>query len=360
MTKFASDFYKVVKLNTMKKKKGHIILWIMIIIGLAVVTGAGAGYYILFAPNFETTEEERYIYIHDNCSFDELTDQLHEKGMKNIKTFRLTARVLKYDTQIKTGRYKINKGMSNARLIRKLRNGNQDPVRLTFNNIRTKEQLAGRISRQLMADSLSILTLLNDTEFLSSHGLNKETAVSYFIPNTYEFFWDTDASELFLRMKREYEIFWNEDRKAKAAAIPLSQIEVLTLASIIEEESNKSFEHPIIAGLYINRLKRGMPLQACPTVKFALNDFTIQRILYKHLETQSPYNTYIYQGLPPGPIRMASIRCIDAVLNYEKHNYIFMTAKEDFSGEHNFAATGDEHARNARRYQQALNKRGIR
>lgn len=340
--------------------KGRIILWILIIVVLAGLSLAGVGYYVLFAPNVVSQDEEQYIYIRENDSFTDLTNQLKAAGLKNTETFQMAARLMKYDARIKTGRYKIGNSMSNDRLIRKLRSGDQDPVRLTFNNIRTKEQLAGRLSRQIMADSLSILNLLNDTDFLASHGLNKETAVSFFIPNTYEFFWDTDALELFQRMKREYEIFWNADRKAKAAAIPLSQIEVLTLASIIEEESNKSFEYPIIAGLYINRLKLGMPLQACPTVKFALNDFTIQRILFKHLETQSLYNTYIHPGLPPGPIRMASIRCIDAVLNYEKHNYLFMTAKEDFSGEHNFAASGAEHARNARRYQQALNQRGIR
>src|SRR5690606_35670372 len=234
----------------MKQMKGRIILWILIIVVLAGLSLAGVGYYVLFAPNVVSQDEEQYIYIRENDSFTDLTNQLKAAGLKNTETFQMAASLMKYDDRIKTGRDKIGNSMSNDRLIRKLRSGDQDPVRLTFNNIRTKEQLAGRLSRQIMADSLSILNLLNDTDFLASHGLNKETAVSFFIPNTYEFFWDTDALELFQRMKREYEIFWNADRKAKAAAIPLSQIEVLTLASIIEEESNKSYEYPIIAGLY--------------------------------------------------------------------------------------------------------------
>lgn len=317
--------------------------------------------YTLYAPNLKSVEEDTYLYIPDEYNFEQVLDQLKEKAeIANTYTLKFVAQQLKYNTNIRPGRYSITEGMSNLELIRKLRGGTQDPLKLRFNSLRTKEQLAGRLGSLLMADSMSIITLLNDEDYLKQYDLQPNTSVSLFIPNTYEVFWDMDANEIFEKMKREYDVFWNESRKAKAAAIPMSQIEVITLASIIQDETNKNFEYPIIAGLYINRLKKKMPLQACPTVKFALGDFTLQRILHRHLQVDSPYNTYMYPGLPPGPILMPSTVCIDAVLNYEKHNYLFMTAKETLNGEHHFAATLTEHNKNARRYQQALNKRGIK
>lgn len=317
--------------------------------------------YTLFAPNLKSVEEDTYLYIPDNYSFEQVLEQLKEKAeVSNTYTFVFVARQLKYNTNIRPGRYRISQGMSNLELVRKLRGGTQDPLNLRFNNLRTKEQLAGRLGSLLMADSLSIITLLNDEDYLKQYDLKPNTSMAIFIPNTYEVFWDMDANEIFEKMKKEYDVFWNESRKAKAAAIPMSQIEVITLASIIQDETNKNFEYPIIAGLYINRLRKKMPLQACPTVKFALGDFTLQRILKRHLQVDSPYNTYMYRGLPPGPIRMPSTVCVDAVLNYEKHNYLFMTAKETLNGEHHFAATLTEHNMHARRYQRALNQRGIK
>lgn len=320
-----------------------------------------AGLLVLFAPNFHADKENPYLYIRDNTTFSELVDQMGKDDLIISKlTFTITAKLIGYDRKVRPGKYKITAGQSNIMLIRKLRNGRQEPVKLKFNNVRTKEQLAGKLSAQVMADSLSILEMLNDDTLLAQYGFNSYTSVAAFIPNTYEVYWDTDAIELIERMKKEYDIFWNEERKMKAAAIPLSPVEVMTIASIIEEESNKKHEYPIIAGLYINRLNKGMNLQACPTVKFAVGDFKLKRILFGHLRTQSPYNTYINPGLPPGPIRLPSVVCIDAVLNYEKHDYLFMTAKETLNGEHNFAKSDVEHMANARKYQKAMDNRGIK
>jgi UPF0755 protein len=347
-------------MTTINKTKRFILISLTSLLTLSLVAVAGV-YYILFSPNLKNVEENTYLYIRDNDSFAAVLDQLIEKtDISNTFTLNLVAKQLKYIDNVKPGRYAISDNMTNIELVRKLRSGKQDPLKLQFISMRTNEQLAGRISTQIMADSLSIITLLNDEEFLKQYDKKPVNAFALFIPNTYEVFWDMDAYELFERMKKEYDIFWNESRKEKAAAIPMTQMEVITLASIIQEETNKSFEYPIIAGLYINRLRRNMPLQACPTVKYAVGDFTLRRILNRHLKVDSPYNTYIYPGLPPGPIRTPSTVCIDAVLNYEKHNYLFMTAKETFNGEHNFAATHAEHVRNARRYQRALNANGIR
>lgn len=225
--------------------------------------------------------------------------------------------------------------------------------------MRTKENLAGRISEQLMLDSLTLLNMLNSETNLKSLGFDTNTIVAMFIPNTYEVYWDTSIDKLMNRMKNEYSTFWNESRKAKAKQVGLSPIEVSILASIVEEEATYSDEYPIVAGLYLNRLKRGQRLEADPTVKFALNDFSLRRILYKHLEVESPYNTYRNEGLPPGPIRVPSIKGIDATLSPQDHKYLFMCAKEDLSGRHNFATTHAEHVRNAARYQRALNEKKI-
>ena len=317
-------------------------------------------FYLFFAPNISTKSgKETYLYIYPESSLETVIDSIEvNASIKSKATFKQAARMLKY-TNIRTGKYKIPNGISNYRLIKRLRNKEQMPVKVTFNNIRTKEQLAGRLSSLLMPDSTSIINLLNDRFFLSAYGLTPGIAVIYFIPNTYELFWDTDAEKLFGRMEYEYNKFWTDERKAKAAAIPLTETEVSILASIVEEETNKSAERPIVAGLYINRLRKGMPLQADPTVKFAINDFGIQRVLLKHLEVDSPYNTYKYTGLPPGPIRTPSINSIDAVLNYKTHNYIYMCAKETLNGEHNFAVTLSEHLNNAAKYQKALNQMRI-
>ena len=251
------------------------------------------------------------------------------------------------------------KDWNELELIRELRNGQQTAVRFTFNSIRTKEDLVERADKQLMLDGCELMDYLNDAHRCDSLGFNLETISVMFIPNTYEIYWNISPKRFLQRMKKEYDVFWNEQRRAKAQEIGLTQVEVAILASIVEEESAVSDEYPTIAGLYINRLKRGMPLQADPTVKFAVGDISLQRILNTHLEVESPYNTYKHIGLPPGPIRIPSIKGLDAVLNYRQHNYLYMCAKEDFSGRHNFAVTLGEHNRNADRYRSQLNKRKI-
>jgi len=317
--------------------------------------------YILFAPNiFPKTDEKAFLCIPDSSTYNDVV-KLLEKDARvfNYSSFKQVSALLQYGSKIRPGRYELKSGMNNFQLIRILRSGRQTPVKLTFNNIRTKEQLAGRLGKELMADSLSILNLLNDQSFLSTYNLNPNTSISLFIPNTYEVFWNINAKQLFERMNKEYNKFWSEERKAKAAAIPLSRTEVITLASIVEEETNNRKDRPMVAGLYINRLKMNMPLQADPTLKFAVGDFGLKRIGIKQILFISPYNTYRNHGLPPGPIRVATENGIDAVLNYSHHNYIYMCASETLNGEHKFASNWAEHQQNAKKYQQKLNDLNI-
>ncbi|MBK8882450.1 MAG: endolytic transglycosylase MltG [Bacteroidales bacterium] len=240
-----------------------------------------------------------------------------------------------------------------------LRSGHQSPVRITFQNIRTLNQLAGKIGKQIEADSMQIMTFLSDESNYIADGFKKETIIAVFIPNTYEIYRNTDARALYMRMLKEYRKFWNDQRAASAKEKGLTPIEVAILASIIDDEVAKPDEKPRIAGVYLNRLKQGIPLQACPTIKFALNDFTITRVLYAYLQIDSPYNTYKHSGFPPGPIACPSIEGIDAVLNAEKHDYLYFAARADFSGYHNFSRTLAEHNHYAAIYQKELNKRRI-
>ncbi len=307
-----------------------------------------------------TPDTTVYIYIDERKDFEDIVHQLKEKAnLPSEKIFSILAKRMNYLSNIKTGCYAVKNGMTMMQLIRILRAGMQTPVNVTFNNIRTKADLASRLSQQLMADSISLISALNDPGKVEELGFDTSTVVCMFIPNTYEVYWDISIDKLLSRMKREYDAFWNDERKAKAQKIGLTPIEVSILASIVEEEATYPDEYPVIAGLYLNRLHRGMKLEADPTVKFAVGDFSLRRILFKHLEVDSPYNTYKYAGLPPGPIRIPSIEAIDAVLSPQQHGYLFMCAKEDLSGRHNFAATHTEHVRNAVRYQRALNERKI-
>ncbi len=341
------------------KLKKSLLKWISYVFLIAV---AYLGY-ILFLPNIQLKGEQKaYLCIPDSCTYSDVIKLLknnNDADVLNISAFKQVALLMHYGDKIRSGRYELKKGMNNFQLVRALRSGRQTPVRLTFNNIRTKQDLAGRLGKQLMADSLSIINLLDDSAFLSTYNLNPYTSISIFIPNTYEVFWNINANQLFERMDKEYNKFWTDERKAKAAAIPLTQAEVTTLASIVEEETNNKKDRPMVAGLYINRLKAGMPLQADPTVKFALGDFSIKRVLLGHLQTNSPYNTYKVIGLPPGPIRVATPEGIDAVLNYAHHNYIYMCASETLNGEHKFATTWAEHLVNANKYRKELNERNI-
>jgi UPF0755 protein len=279
--------------------------------------------------------------------------------IRDINSFNWVAHIKNYLSLIKPGAYKINEGWSNNTLINKLRSGIQTPVSVTFTNIRFRENLAGRLAHCFEADSISFLSALNNDSLAKKYGLTHENFTSIFIPNTYEFYWTTSPLKFVERMKKEYDIFWNQSRKDKAGDLGLTPPQVITLASIIQEETNKNDEKPRISGVYINRLHRGMLLQADPTIKFAMKDFAIKRILNEYLKIDSPYNTYKYAGLPPGPINFPDITSIDAVLNAEKNDYLYFCAREDFSGYHNFAKTLHEHDINAAKYQRALNKNKI-
>ncbi|MDR2121212.1 MAG: endolytic transglycosylase MltG [Tannerella sp.] len=316
--------------------------------------------YLLVSPNF-FPEKTYYIYVYPDRDFDRLCHELEDSAhCLFILPFIKMAEYLKYPDNMKTGRYAVTSGMNNIDLLKILRRGTQKPVQITFNNIRTVEDLADCLSGQLMINGEDLTALLGNADYCAGMGFTPQTVAAMFIPNTYEIYWNVSAENLLRRMKREYDTFWTDMRVEQAGEIGLSPVQVAVLASIVEEESAATDEYPVIAGLYINRLKRGMPLQADPTVKFALGNVSLQRILKEHLTVDSPYNTYLHTGLPPGPLRIPSIAGLVSVLNYRKHNFLYMCAKEDFSGRHNFAATLDEHNRNAERYRAALNRRGIR
>lgn len=344
----------------MNKKKRNIILGAGLAIILAGAACAGIVYHYFFAQPFQISDTS-YIYIDRDDNLDSVYQKIIITGKpKQMFGFEYQAEKNNYANRIRTGRYAIKPGDNMRYLYRRLSMGYQTPVNLTIGSVRTLDRIARNAGRQLMIDSTEVAQLLADTSYIRSIGYTKETLPALFIPNTYEVYWDMSSKEFFERMQREHKAFWNEKRLKQAEAIGLSPIEVATLASIVEEETANAAEKPMVAGLYINRLKRGMLLQADPTVKFSMQDFGLKRVLFKHLETDSPYNTYKYAGLPPGPIRVASIQGLESVLNYTKHNYLYMCAKEDFSGTHNFATTSAQHAANARRYQQALNRLRIR
>lgn len=338
-------------------------IWIAAFLTLFIIvlSVSIAGYRIVLASNFFPSQTV-YVYIDKETTFENLCSQLDTCGnARNMNTFRMLSGWMGFPKKgMRPGRYAVMNGMTNWELINEMRRGHQTPLRMTFNNIRLKKDLLERLDQQLMLDSAELGGLLADSAYCAGLGFTTETVPLLFIPNTYEVYWNISAEKLIVRMKKEYDAYWNEQRRRKAESIGLTPVEVGILASIVEEESAVADELPVIAGLYLNRLHRNIPLQADPTVKYAVGDFTLQRILNKHLEVDSPYNTYKYPGLPPGPLRLPSIRGLEAVLNYAHHNYLYMCAKEDFSGRHNFAASLAAHSRNAARYRMELDKRRIR
>jgi len=343
-----------------KKSTGRRLLTILLLILIVAASVVGYTYYKrYFAPN--VTDVEPYLYVRTGASFDDLIEEVGEKNiLKDTATFRWAAEKMEYPGRMKPGKYPLKENMNNRTLLNMLGGGFQEAVKLRFQNIRLKDQFAGNIALQIEPDSASLLALLNSDTLATNYGFSSDNFFTMFIPNTYEVYWNISAAEFFDRMHQEYERFWTPERRKKAEEINLSPIEVSILASIVKGEALHTDEMPKIAGLYLNRLKKGILLQADPTVIFANQDFTIRRVLNRHLRVVSPYNTYIYKGLPPGPIMMPSIASIDAVLNYEHHPYIYMCAKEDFSGYHNFSTNEAEHLANARRFQQALNERNIK
>ena len=340
--------------------------WIRPVAGvfiLAAIIVFYFGYRKVYKPNVRVENEKgtSYLYIRTGSSFEQvLSSLMANKFLCDEKSFEWMAVKMNYPNKVKAGRYKIKNGMTNRQLLVMLRAGKQDPVNVVFNTIRFKQELASTIGEQLETDSSELLKLLNDDIYLEQFGFNKQTVPAMFIPNTYEMYWNTSADEFMKRMFREYNNFWNAKRLRLADNAGLSPVEVITLASIVNEETQKNDEKPIIAGVYMNRLKIGMPLQADPTIRFALGNFGIKRIYEKYFEIESPYNTYKNAGLPPGPICIPSISSINAVLNYQKHEYLYFCARGDFSGYHDFARTLSQHNQNAAKYRKALNRAGIR
>lgn len=303
-------------------------------------------------PNGENTFS---LYIPTGADFEQVKDSLY---LNNIitkpKTFEFWAGLRKYPDHVKPGHYLLKKGMSVDKLCAMLKGGLQTPVKVTFNNMRDVNMLAGRVGEQIEIDSFSIVSYLNDEQHIAELGFTRQSLPAMFLPNTYEFYWNCSVEQFVQRMKKEFDNYWNEERRNKAQAQGLTPVQVSILASIVDKETNKTDEMARIAGVYINRLKSGWLLQADPTLVFAVGDFGLKRVLNVHKEVESPYNTYKYPGLPPGPICIPSLASINAVLNAEKHNYYYFCAKDDFSGYHVFAKTLSEHNRNAEKYRRNL------
>jgi len=314
----------------------------------------------VFESNVSIESEHVIFYISTGSSFDDVLESLaSEELLSDERSFKWVAKKKGYPENVKSGRYMIKNGMSNNELVNMLRSGKQEPVMVVFNNVRTLADLSGKVAKYIESDSTELSTYLNDPELASEFGFEGRNFTSMFIPNTYELYWSVSPEQFAIRMKSEYDNFWEGERDRKAKKMDMSREEVVTLASIVDEETLYNDENSRVAGVYINRIEKGIPLQADPTLKFALGDFTIKRILNDDKKIDSPYNTYKYKGLPPGPISIPSISAIDGVLNFEKHSYIFFCAKDDFSGYHAFARNLSQHNRNARAYQSALNKARI-
>jgi UPF0755 protein len=336
---------------------------ILLVLALLALITAGLGWRTwrtIFGPGPTLPTPERVLLIPTGAVFDQVVDSLRTAGMvKDETTLRWLAKRKNYVAKVKPGRYVIASGTSLNALLNRLRSGEQDPVRVTFTNIRTLPQLAGQVAKYLEVDSVSMLNAMRDPATMERYGFKPETMIGLFIPNTYEVWWTEKPDAFIERMAREYRRFWTDERKARAKALGMSQSEVSTLASIVQAETAKRDEAPIIAGVYHNRLRIGMPLQADPTLKFALGLDSLSRILTADLRIESPYNTYTHTGLPPGPINMPEPGFIDAVLTPQKHDYLYFCARETLDGYSNFAKSYEQHMVNARRYQKALNERGI-
>ena len=340
----------------MTKKK---ILIPFIIFSTVLTTSSVYIYQMLYAPNFLINQPEKIIIIKDEIEFDDLRNQLIEDTLLNdVISFSVLSKLMEYDKNIKVGAYKVDMNMSNYDMISMLRSGNQTPINITFSYARKIDDLAEKITDKLKISGEELKEYLYEN-LDKYQGFNELDIISIFLPDTYEVYWNISPKNLVDRMYSEYKKFWNGNRIAKLNKINLNQKESIVLASIVASETRMIDEADRIAGVYMNRLNKNMRLQADPTLVFAANDFTIRRVLNKHKKIKSPYNTYLNKGLPPGPIRLTPKNYIDAVLNYEKHNYIFFCAKEDFSGYHSFATNLRDHNRNARKFQRALDNRKI-
>lgn len=340
----------------MKKNKTKLFVIITV---LAIIVVASA---VFTVPFFSSgASKAKTIYIYPDMTESAFSDSLEaDFGQAYARRVMILSNYRQIITPRHIGAYRVEKGMSPFELWRQLSSGTQSPVKFTFNNLRTVADFAESASRQLCMDKNDMLRLLTDSASCASFGFTPQTVPAMLIPDTYEVYWSVKPEKLLEKMHDNYIRFWNYERKTKAKKLGLTPEEVVTLASIVEEETAYSPEKGKVARLYLNRLSKGMKLQSDPTVKFAIGDFSLKRILHKHLSANSPYNTYAVQGLPPGPIRMPEKSTVNAVLNAPPNDYIYMCAKADFSGSHEFTASYAEHLRYARLYQAALNRRGIK
>ncbi len=350
----------------MAKKKSWVKTFLKLLVLIFIVVGSIGGYLVynyIYKPNINLSDKKsKIIYIPTGSSFEDVLQILNEnKLLKNIESFRWMAKEKKYTRGIKPGKYRILAKMSNAELVNLLRTGLQEPVEINFNGLHTLTELVSRVGTRIEADSNDLRRAVSDDIYLSKYGFTKDNIQAFFIPGSYEFYWNTSLDQFFQRMATEYKVFWNTQRKQRAKAIGFSQTDVTILASIVQgEQCCDVDEKKTIAGLYMNRLKKGMALQSDPTVIFAIGDFTIQRVSFEQIKyTNSPYNTYSRKGLPPGPIGFARETSIDAVLNYLPNDYIYMCAKDDLTGKHWFSKSYEQHILYAKRYRDALNERGI-
>ena len=340
-------------------KKRYILRALLTVVGITIVLGIAftfKQYYRLEISNFRAIDGGRHAYnIYPGASIDSILTLMEaDYDIGSRQDFKLHARYMHFNFP-EPGHYEFDEQLGNRELIERLKFGYQTPVQITWNNFtRTREDLAGKVTRHLLMDSLTLLNYLEDDTFLARYNLNKETSRCLFIPNTYEVYWNITPEQLFARMSKEYNAFWNEERRAKAEEIGLTPVEVAIVASIVEGESHNKNEMPIIASLYINRVHKGMLLQACPTVKYAVGDFKLRRILYRHLAVDSPYNTYKYPGLPPGPIRCPAPTTLDMVLNAPKTDYLFMCASPELNNTHIFSSSYGSHAAAAVKYRYTM------
>lgn len=317
-------------------------------------------FYYFFTP-LNAEGKTAYIYIDNDDNIDSVINKIRPHSRAHaMKAYTTLVRHSHYAEHIRPGRYALDPHTSTFNTFRHIKNGIQEPLKLTIPSVRTMERLAAVIGKKLLADSAEISKAINDPNIQRDLGVNDTTFTAIIIPNTYDVYWNISPKKFLMRMKKEYDSFWNNERKSQAQALGLTKLQVATLASIIDEETANDQEKPAIARMYLNRLRIDMPLQADPTVKFALKDFTLKRIYNNMLTVKSPYNTYINTGLPPGPIRIPTLASLLAVLEPDQHDYLYMCAKEDLSGTHRFAKTYQEHLQNAKRYADALNKRGIK
>lgn len=337
------------------------ILAIVIIVFSVLLTSFGFYFWQIWrSPNVLVEKEDKVFLVRHNDTYNSVLERLNKGGyIEKLVPFAFVAKLMKYPENVKPGYYVLKANMTSVEAVRLLRSGRQEPLNLTFTNSRTLGELSKKVGNRLMFSEKEIDSLLHSPQVAREYGFDTTTFIGMFLPNTYEFYWTTSAREFLDRMKKEYDKYWTEERLARAKEMGLTRHEVSTLASIVNAETNKADEMPRVAGVYLNRLNKNIPLQADPTLKFALGDFTIKRILNKDKEIDSPYNTYKYAGLPPGPINMPPLSALNGVLNAEDHKYLYFCAKPDFSGYHNFAITYNEHLKNARKYQRALSQEGI-